>query len=48
MGRMRGRARKEGRQGGVVFRVCPARLREEGGRVQLSCKLMELLVPIQR
>ena len=30
-----------------LSRVCPARLREEGGRVQLSCKLRELLVPIQ-
>ena len=52
-GRKRGRVRKEGRQGGVVTRarlerVCLARLMEEGGRFQLSCKLRELLVPIQR
>ena len=44
MGRRRGRARKEGRQGGVVTRarlsrVCPARLMEEGGSYQRSCKL---------
>ena len=31
-----------------LSRVCPARLREEGGRYQLSWKLRELLVPIQR
>ena len=30
-----------------LFRVCPTGLREEGGRVQLSCKLRELLVPIE-
>jgi len=51
MGRKSGRARKTGRQGGVVTqarlsRVCPERLMEEGGRCQLSCKLREL--PIQR
>ena len=52
-GRNRGRARKEGRQGEVVSlarlsKVCSARLREEIGRCQLSCKLRELLAPIQR
>jgi len=44
---------KEGRQGGIVLRArlsraWPARLREEGGRCQLFCKLRELLIPIQR
>jgi len=45
------RMRERGRgQGGVVSRarlsrVCPARLREEGERCQLSCKLRELLIP---
>jgi len=53
MGKKSGRAKKEGRQGGVVSRerlprVCPARLREERGSFQLCCKLRELLVPIQR
>jgi len=50
--RERGRG-KEGRQGGVVLRavlsrVCPARVREEGGRCQHSWKLRKLLIPIQR
>jgi len=41
MGRKRGRERKA-RQGGVVSlarleRVCPARIREEGGKYQLFC-----------
>jgi len=30
-----------------LSRVCPARLREEGGRCQLSCKLRELLIPVE-
>jgi len=52
-GEICGRAKKEGRQGGIVSLerlsgVCPARLREEGGSCQLCCKLRELLVPIQR
>jgi len=52
MGRKRGRG-KEGRQGGIISRtrlseVCPARLREEGERWQLTCKLRELLIPMQR
>jgi len=50
MGRKSGRARKEGRQEVVSLarleRVYPARLREEGGRYQLSCKLRELLIPM--
>jgi len=40
---------KEGRQGGAVSWarlsiVWPTRLREEGGRCQLSCKVRELLI----
>ena len=41
----------EGREGVLsrarLSRVCPARLREEGGRCQLSCKLRELLIPVE-
>jgi len=52
-GEREGERGKEGRQGGVVSRarlsrVCPSRLMEEGGRCQLSCKLREVLLPIQR
>ena len=44
--------KKDGMQGGIVSRarlsrVCPSRLMEEGGRCQLSCKLREVLIPIQ-
>jgi len=52
-GEKEGRERKEGRQGEVVSRarlsrVCPTKPREEEGRCQLSSKLRELLIPIQR
>ena len=43
--------RKAGRSnlaGKTLESICPLRLREEGGRFQLYCKLRELLVPIQR
>ena len=47
-----GEEKKEGREeevsGGRLSRVCPARLKEEGGSYQLLCKLTELLIPIQR
>ena len=46
-----GRERERGQRGVVsrarLSRVCPARLREEGGRCQLSCKLRELLIPVE-
>jgi len=50
MGRRRGRERKRrkaGRSGlvGQTQRVWPTRLKEEGGRCQLSCKVRELLIP---
>ena len=38
----------EKKREGEDTRVCPARLREEGGRGQLSSKLRELFIPVQR
>ena len=51
-GERKGGTRKEGRQGGAVSsarlsRVWPTRLREEGGRFQLSCRVRELLIPAE-
>jgi len=48
MGRRRGRERKKRKEGGAASLVGQTqRLKEEGGRCQLSCKVRELLIPAE-
>ena len=47
-GEERKKAGREELSRGQGSRLCPARLSEEGGRCQLSSKLMDLFIPVQR
>ena len=43
----RGRGQGGSTLAGQTLSSVPKRLREEGGRCQLSCKLRELLIPVE-